>query len=247
MLTKAYIFTRFKIFSLILPAIFLLSCDLLYDEGEWAMEQRKLHGFSQVEINCIADIYYYASNETYIEISYYQKHLSDIQTDIDNGSLTIRNEFGGEWFTDIRLPRIDVYAPTLNNVSIEVAGGFFCIDTLVTDDFYFDLNSDVFESDLLINSRNLKIKINNSSGVLNASGQSAYAIVQNKGDAKIIAPSLKLKSLQILQKSSLDVVFHVKDSLQYKIIRNGDLVVYGNPLFKSGEDLGEGNLILKNE
>jgi len=45
--------------------------------------------------------------------------------------------------------------------------------------------------------------------------------------------------------SSLDVVFQVKDSLHYKIIRNGDLVVYGNPLFKSGEDLCEGNWSLK--
>ncbi len=248
MLIKPYIFIKLKVLSLIaLLTIGFYSCDFLYDEGDWSVEKRSVGSFSKLDIECIADVYFHKSEDLYIEVSYYENQIQDISTNIEAGSLIINNEFGGEWFTDIRLPRIDVYAPKLSKVAIDLAGSFYCIDTIVADTFKLDLLGDVFESDLLINARDLSIKANYTSGILNIYGQSKKATVQNIGNAKIEAAMLRLNSLKIIQKSSLDAVFQVHESLEYKIIRNGDLLVYGNPAFISGEDLGDGNLILKNE
>mgnify|MGYP006274031045 CR=1 FL=1 len=243
---KVSTFTEFNRVSIFLVIVFwfFASCNLLYDEGDWVGETRSLESFQSVDIEGIADVHYHQSSEYKVRVFYYEKHLSDIQTNINNQTMRIVNQFNGQWFTDIRKPLVEVYAPTLNKVDIKEAGSFFCEDTL-TGNFVFYMHGDVFEAHLLTNSEKLKIDIYNSVGLLSAKGYCEQLEILNKGETQIDAFDLQANNADVMQQSAMDISCSVTNSLIYKITRNGNLIVRGNPSV-SGESLGDGDLIIMN-
>ena len=107
---KVSIFTKFsRVSALLLVFWALSSCDLIYDEGDWTGEQRNIGDYQKVVLNSIANVYYHYSDTPAIKVYYYAKHLSDITTNLENQRITIDNKFGGQWYTDLRLPEIHLY------------------------------------------------------------------------------------------------------------------------------------------
>lgn len=242
---KASIYTKYVINSLLLLlAVVLSSCDILYDEGEWTQEQRQIREFETITINCIADINYFYSDTCYLEIFYYQKHIKNIKTLKKQRTLTIKNSFNGQWFTDLRNPQIHIYAPALSSVTIKDAAGFYCMDTIQTTRFAFNMQGDVFESKLILNTEQLRININNAAGNLYITGKSNEGQIFCEGETYIDATQTAISSLNITQQSSRNAEIWVTDYLNYKIIRNGNLIVTGTPEHE-GIVLGNGEIIWK--
>lgn len=244
---KAFTSMRLNLLSILLSStLFFTACNLLYDEGEWVTEQRNTKSFQQINIKCVADVYYYQSKSFYLDIHFYKKHLNNIHTTIENNKLNISNNFNAQWFTDIQKLRIDIYAPSLNKVKIEQGAGFFCNDTLHTNSFHFSMQGDVFESKIIINTSRLNIKINNAVGLLKVKGKANYTKTFNRGETRIMAQTLHADSLEIIHQSVMNGYYSVKNWLKYQILRNGDLYIYGQPEI-NGEALGSGKLIVANE
>ncbi|ALO14681.1 hypothetical protein L21SP5_01014 [Salinivirga cyanobacteriivorans] len=241
---KVSIFTKFsRVSALLLVFWALLSCDLIYDEGDWTGEQRNFGDYQEVVLNGIANVYYHYSDTPLIKVYYYAKHLSNITTNIENQRITIDNEFGGQWYTDLRLPEIHLYNNAVNYVDIKEAGAFFCIDTIQSNHFNFYMHGDVFEAKLLLNVNKAKIDVYNSTGLMEVTGICNELEIYNKGETQIEAINFQARNAHIIQQSVMDVSSCVSDSLYYRIIRNGNITVKGNPVHE-GEILGNGELIL---
>ncbi len=219
------------------------SCDLLYDEGDWVSEDRYPEDYQEIVINGVANVFYHYSDTPRIEVSYYARHISDVKTSFSKGQITIDNSFNGQWYTDLRLPEIHLYTKSLAYVDIKEAAGFFCEDTLHANNFEFFMHGDVFEASLLLNVEIFKLDVYNSAGIAEAKGSCEQLNISNKGQTQIDAVDLHTKGATITQQSSLDVTVRVTDVLSYRIIRNGNIIVRGNPAL-NGEILGDGELIV---
>jgi hypothetical protein len=247
MSTLIYTFTRFKKYSLILIALGIAtSCNLIFDEGEWKTELRVVSEYEKVSVECVCEVYFHY-NETYkIEVHYYDKHLSDITTKVSKGELTISNNPSNQNYNSHKNPEIHLYAPTLKSIKVEeeFGAGFFSYDAIINSRLNIEVNSDLIELDMTINVDSLFIDVNNSAGLIELEGLAGRSTIVNNGEATIKAKNLSIQQLNIRHQSSVDAEFTVNERLSYRILRSGDLIIWGNPQH-SGETLGSGNLVLK--
>lgn len=242
-----YTFTRFKKASFYIIILLIIpSCDLFYDEGDWNTELRDVPTYDEVSIECVSDIYYHYSDTFAVEVHYYNKHIKDISTKVNEGSLVIKNSFNGQVYTDLKKPQIHVCAPTINQITIieEMGAGFYCHDTIHASFLSIDFIGDLVESSLLINTETINLNLNKTAGYITVSGYSNRCNFTNKSEATIKPKRLTINNLNITHQSSIDIELTVNNLLQYKILRSGDLIIWGNPDY-SGESPGTGKLILK--
>lgn len=242
-----FTFTKFKKVSLIiLFASIAASCDLFYNEGEWKTELRSVSDYQSVSIESVSEIYYHYCDTFAIEVHYYDKQLGAITTKVHNNKLSIKNNFSGEIYTDIRNPEIHLYAPTLDVIKTEkeTGSGFFCMDTIFNTRIDVEIYGDLIESELLTNTDTLSLNINKSAGSIKMKGIANKCNILNSGEAIINARPLKISNLTITHQSSVGAKFTVTNNLNYRIIRSGNLYIWGNPQI-TGEALGTGKLVLK--
>jgi hypothetical protein len=242
-----FISTRFKKASFyIILLLIATSCDLFYDEGDWKTDIRDISAYNKVSIKCVSDIYYHYSDTFAIEAHYYHKHLKDLTTKVYQGSLSIENSFTGQAYTSLKRPQIHLYAPQINQIEIieEMGAGFYCFDTLNSTNLTINFIGDLVESTLLIGTENLNLDFNKTAGYIEISGSTNSCNFSNKSEATIKSKKLITNNVNIDHQSSLDLELTINNLLQYRILRNGNLIIWGNPNH-SGEALGTGKLILK--
>lgn len=237
---KTSTYTRLVNLSLIL--IVFQGCAFFHDEGEWKSEERMLVPFSQIDLLAVANVYYHYSDSSFVEISYYSKHLSDVKTKIDNKVLIIENEFDGLIYTDYRIPQIDVYTPYFSEINIKEAGSFTCVDTLSVSYFTFRVVGDLAEANLLINSQTFVVSIESATGLVNIKGRSPTLRLYNRGETKINAIDVETHNVEVRQQSYQDIWIRTNGTLSYEIFRSGSIYLVGNPTIE-GESLGSGKLI----
>jgi hypothetical protein len=240
-------YTRFRKISLfLLIALLITSCDLFYNEGEWKSELRDTQDYKNVVIDNIAEIYYHYADTFAIEVFHYENELSSISTNVSGQTLTIKNSFNGQAYTSIRNPEVHLYAPTIFNIEIkEESGiGLFCKDTIINTSFQLTIKADLIDAELLISTDTLQVFISKATGLISMKGKAEKCNLQNNGESPIKGKQLAINQLNISHQSSQDVELTVNNNLSYQILRNGNIIIWGNPT-NSGEVFGTGKLIFK--
>ncbi|PLX18458.1 MAG: hypothetical protein C0599_12235 [Salinivirgaceae bacterium] len=247
MLTAMSTFTRLKRISLTAGIIFLMvSCDLFYNEGEWKTEIRDTEPFRNIIIENVIEVYYHYCDTFAIEVQHYDKQLSDIKTEVKDQSLTLKNTFSGQAYTDIRTPQVHLYAPMIYQVDInkETGAGFFCKDTIYNSRFQINIAADLAEAIFLVNTDTLQMNISKTAGVIQMEGSAQKFLLQNTGEVPIKGKKLNIQQLNIIHQSSQNVELTVSEYIKYKILRSGNIIIWGSPE-NTGENLGTGKIIFK--
>lgn len=120
------------------------SDDFFKSAGSPKILDRPLPNFNAIEVG--EKFLVYITNDTSVpqnvSIDYFENLNNKIITAVNNGKLTISDGNSYNWTRDLTVrPKITINIHTLNNLSIQGACEFICLDTIKTGNLNIDMHS----------------------------------------------------------------------------------------------------------
>ena len=226
----------------LLSLLIINSCTHIFDYGDWKSQQYKFTEIDNVTLDLVSNCYYHKSDSSYIEIEYYYSLLSKIKIFNNNGNIKVQNTFSHNAYTDYKKPQIHIYAPSISGINIEITSSFYCIDTIASHKFIFNVTSDLFESNILVIADSCYINLDKSVGDFILIGSIDYGYFDNHGLINFDASEISVNKLFVKHNSPYTMFIKVINQLNYNIFGDGDIVLKGEPDL-TGVVLGNGRLI----
>jgi hypothetical protein len=218
--------------------------DCLKSTGDEIMQIRRAGNFTNLNLKDNVDIILYSDTTSFIRVTAGEHLIEGIITEIENGTLYIRNENRCNWtrsFSNKYIVEIGMRDP----VKIETygSGNVTCADTIRTEEFFFDSWNASGSYNFLFNSN--KIHINNNIGRADyhAKGKANVTFVYMNDVATLDFSELRTELFYIRSSTTGDCKINVDKELDVVLLYTGD-IYYTGSLYKLSQDItGTGRLI----
>jgi len=229
MKTQLFKSILFITFSLAL-AISFSSCDKRIRKkgsGVVVTNTRSVSDFSKLNAEGSYNLHTYNSDQSYIEITTDDNIMSEVQTFVQDGELTI--EMNDDYLTyKPTQMTIKVYGNMLGNISLNGDAELTMNDTCTLNNFSFSLNGSG-RGALLVASSNSSLKVNGS-GNVSCAGVSTHTEIEVNGSGKAEALGLTSLSVDATVKGIGKIYTYCLNNLNARIEGSGDIYYSGSPL-----------------
>lgn len=209
--------------------------------GEIKTESRELTGFSSIDLNTSANIYYTQADEYSVIIECSENILEIIETRVSGTELDIDIKSNA---CLINNNPIDIYisTPDIRKFSISGSGDIIAEGLITTNDLDISING---SGDITIDSlktEDISATISGS-GNMNISGvdTASYQDVKISGSGNIKALGFPVKHSKIKISGSGDCKVNAIETLDVKITGSGNVIYKGNPIIDT-DISGSGSL-----
>ncbi len=218
--------------------------DCLKSTGEEITQIRSAGNFINLELKDNVDIILYPDTTPFIRVTAGEHLVDGIITEIENGTLYIRNENKCNWtrsFSNKYIVEVGMRDP--EKVEIFGSGNITCADTIRTEEFFFDSWNASGTYNFLFNSN--KIHINNNIGRADyhAKGKANVTFVYMNDVATLDFSELRTELFYIRSSTTGDCRINVDKELDVVLLYTGD-IYYTGSLYKLTKNIsGSGSLI----
>ena len=236
-----------SIFSLML--ILLSSCDkdhlldCLKSSGSTASETREVTGeFNRIDVYNNPEVIITQDSINSITVEAGEHIISGITTEINNGTLTIRNENKCNWVRSYS-KTIAVFVHVKKLDFIHHHGSSTISSTNRLENVTFDFN--VWNSgdiNLIVHADSIYSRQHLAVGDITLTGESTYLYIFNKSNAFTNEKNLAAQISYVVQKGTGDCHVNISQNMTVEIHDSGNIYYSGNPQVSS-TITGSGKLI----
>lgn len=218
--------------------------DCLKSTGDEVTQIRSAGNFINLDLKDNVDIILYPDTKPFIRVTAGEHLVDGIITEIENGTLYIRNENKCNWtrsFSNKYIVEVGMRDP--EKVEIFGSGNITCADTIRTEEFFFDSWNASGTYNFLFNSN--KIHINNNIGRADyhAKGKANVTFVYMNDVATLDFSELRTELFYIRSSTTGDCRINVDKELDVVLLYTGD-IYYTGSLYKLTKNIsGSGSLI----
>jgi hypothetical protein len=194
--------------------------------GNLVTSEKTFSSFEKVSISSSADVnYHIGESEEFRALITVDSNLEEYtDVHVDGNVLRIDTENGNYDFTKFH---VEVYAPSLNSISVSGSGSFSTDEVMLASSF--DTNvSGSGSINGTIECDNFSSKISGS-GSVNIDGKSNNSDIEVSGSGELAGSDFIAKNVDINISGSGSVSIQATENIQGKISGSGDLNSYGDP------------------
>ncbi|MBE9466817.1 MAG: DUF2807 domain-containing protein [Bacteroidetes bacterium] len=235
-----------KIFLLILLFFTVNSCkkdNCILNSGKLVKKEFILDDFSQLEINKYFNVYITDDTINKIVIEGGENLLENIETQIQNSILTLKNNNKSYWLK--KYDKINIYLSTssLTHITINEPSTLFSTNCIKRNSFGIEVRADIAKVNVNVDCNNFSLTIYDSTGDYVVKGSTKECFIYSRGTSLIHADSLFSNNMEIINCSACDAFINVNKKLIYNIIRKGNIYYLGDADDIKGEVSSSGKLI----
>jgi hypothetical protein len=237
------------LFSLLLPYMFLCSCntfeDMFKSEGPQTTEERLLNPIDSVKLTKNVDLVVHYDSLYHMRVTAGSHLLEKIETNINYRTLSISNTNKFNWVRKLDPTIIvEIWVPTLKSIFVENASGDINFeDTLRADRFDFNSFGSIGTFRLLLKCKESYLKMHTGASDMKVRGQNEYNLIYNAGDGKFDCLELQTNQTYLINRGTNDVFSNVKIDFFAKLQSIGNIYYKGTPSTITTEITGKGKVI----
>jgi hypothetical protein len=235
---------------LILLCVFSVACnrpdapDCLQSAGEPTVEQRVTAPFQRLELRDYLFYEFYPGQDTYIELEGPENLLPDIVTEVNNGTLLVRNENTCNFVRSFK-NRITVrffgHLPT--EVDNYATGDILCADSLRADKLVWNNRHAAGNVVLLTAVDSLSVQCHTGMAHVTVTGRARELELYNRGMGVLDARNCPSEVTYVNNSSINDVYAHPLGYFYVLITEKGNVYYTGQPSFIDRAGNGAGSII----
>jgi hypothetical protein len=215
-----------SLFLCLIAASSLYSALLIKGSGRIDTDVRKLDNFSQVTLNVAGDVFLQEGPNSTVIIEGDDNVISNIETEISHGSLTIRTKPGIYFSTKLPLT-YKIIAPSFSFLQINGAASLRADGPISNDQFELFINGSG-DAELNVATQDLKIQIIGA-GSCKIMGSAASEKITIQGSGECDAFDVKAIDGKVDISGSGSVLTNCSKTLDIKIRGTGRVQYGGNP------------------
>lgn len=239
-----------KIFLLIVLVFSFTNCskdhmfDCLKSTGDDVSEYRIVDNFNKLNLRNNVDIILYSDTTPFVRVTAGGQLISGIITEVDNHTLYIRNENKCNWVRSFS-NKFTVEVGMRNPEKIEIydSGNINCMDTIRTEEFFFESWNASGSIHLLFNNHKAHISNNIGRADFHAAGKSDVFFAYISDVATVDFSELKTELCYLTSKTTGECRVNVNKELQVYLEYTGDVYYTGNPYLVDKRGIGSGKLV----
>ncbi len=235
-------------FLLLLLLSLVVSCgkdhefDCFKSTGPMASEQRSLASFTRIQLDDNIDLVLRLDTTCFAEVQAGENLIDGIITEVENGTLYLRNENRCNWVRNFRKPvtvTIGMGQPEL--ITYYGYGDIHCNDTIRQHDFTFNCYNGSGSIWLTLNTDRSYLHLNIGRADLHVAGRSNVSFVSLNDVCVVDNRALSTDLCYLLTKSTGDCRVRVERELEATVEYIGNVYYSGNPsrVVVSGNGTGQ--------
>lgn len=225
-----------KSYKLLFTLFFLATAIISYGQRE----SRDVGSFDEISLGTHADLYLTIGSKTSVELVGDEDDIDEIETEVVNGSLRIRNEsrWGWNWSSD--KVKIYITVPEIKAISVSGSGNIYGESTIKADDLELSISgSGNIELDIEATEASMTIS---GSGNAELEGSVKDLTLRISGSGSIEAESLRAEDAEVRISGSGSVEIYASESLEARIAGSGSVYYYGDPKQVDSSSAGSGKV-----
>lgn len=229
----------------IFTAAITTACQMLYPaEGEIVTKEIKVGNIKKLIINDIFDLYITpdTTNKMIIESGINQQKNIEIQYSPHTSQLTLSNTSTFRAKQGYRRIKINLHTSTITQIEQNEASGIYFTDTLHTTEFIYTNNSDMGNTDIMLDAQKVTIYNHNTNGIYQLKGKAQQIIIHNQGLSTVDASEMPAAEIECVQISLGNCYIRAMEKLRWSIYRNGNIYQNGQIDNIEGHSHGKGKL-----
>jgi len=204
-----------------------------------------LDTFECITINGFFEVYWHNSSDYQVKIRDGKNNLKFFEIKVENKTLIINDKNKCKYLREYKKPVIDIYCPYLRKVNLYSSNNFYCVDTIIVNDFLMNNYDYVSYVELKVKTNVFCYSLHAGTGDTYVCGYAENSYIWVNGNAYFWGENFKTKNSEVTHKSTGDIIICVTNKLLANIYKVGNLIIYGNPLEISVSLFNRGKLILK--
>ena len=214
---------------------------------ERVLKEQQLNGFHTLILDDSFEVELIESNGYHVEIEAAEKYIDAIKWEISDSTITFTNESKGKWrHPSHNKVRLRISCPSLKLIKAFESCRIKTLEPITTYEFGIIIGGKLNMADLEFN--NTVVYCWNyfpCGGTLTFTGTTNTLKVWSTAIMTVDSRSLNADNAYIVHNGKNDLFLFVDQLLNYSILGNGNLQVYGNPSqIQQVEQSGEGELLL---
>ena len=211
-------------YTIILMAV--VSCGKVSPKGNIERKDVDVSEFVNLDLEGKFRVFYARGNKNFIEIETYPNVADNLEVDVKDKTLTIKEKRGTE---GVDFYNVTIYSKyNLEKVIASDSVEMNISSEIKTDNFKLNLkNHATFMGS--VNTRRVEVEMMNRSRA-NFLGQTKDAVIKVSDTASLIAPYWKIENLNIDSKNGNYAEVNVKDSLKGNIQNTAKFIYYNDPI-----------------
>jgi len=207
----------------------LVACNkTIVGAGPLVAENRAISGFTGIDLQIDAEVYYQPGNNLSLGVTGHQNILDNLQTVVMDDKLVIQY-LPGKTFDSGETIRINITAPGINSFSLYTAGDIYCPGSIQATNLLVRNNGSGTISLKNVVAKNLEVENTSSGSVIVLDGTAANEIAKNSGTGKIDLSGVQARTAKVLATGSGKTQVKVADHLQATIGGSGPVYYSGYP------------------
>lgn len=225
------------VLSLVVIFFLVISCQdsdsCLQQSGDSISKTLTLESFDEIDIPKGVSVEIIDANEYRIEINSKENYYSNLNFQVLNNQLIIKNEMSCSMLHDYKIASIKIFTPTLSKIisrtqfEVSSVGVLHYPNLELITSLETESASSVFN--LNVNNQVLRI-IDNQVGYFKIQGKTVWLdIALYGGNGKVDAKNLSAYDCTFFQRSNNDILVNASNKLQGTIYSVGNVQVYSVP------------------
>jgi hypothetical protein len=215
----------------------------ILNSGELIKKEYLLDDFSQLKISKYFNVYITDDTINKIVIEGGENLLENIETQIKNSILTIKNN--NKFYRLKKYDKINIYLSTssLKHITINEPSKLFSTNCIKRNSFAIEVRANIATVNVNFDCNNFSLTIFDSTGDYFVKGRTKDCFIYSRGTSLVHADSLVSDNMEIVNCSACDAFINVNQKLIYNIIRKGNIYYLGDADDIKGEVSSSGKLI----
>jgi len=218
--------------------------DCLQSAGAYATEERSLDSFSEIELNDYIQYELFDTNYYGVLITAPGNLISDIETDVEVGKLTVRNSNKCNFVRSYKNRiTVRICAPDFQDIQNYATGDISTVNALQGKRFSMDNRGAAGVHRLFLQTDTVNIATHTGVSDAIVSGQCDVVYLFNQGVGVMDARELQSQSAYVNNSSLNNMYVNVQEYLYAYILFSGSVFYYGNPASIDQNVEGDGSLL----
>lgn len=211
--------------------------------GDTITETRDVEPFSAVYLSGRVDVDYRRASDYRIEVTFGDKIIQSIKTEVDAGILRVSNETTCNWLRDPgKFPKITLFAPDFVYLENRLSGDLTFRDTLLVESFKYEQWESNGEIKLLLHTDTARIYAHVGYTRLEVVGTTDRAEIYTGSSGPVLAHELRAQTVLSNNSSIQDLTVYSGEYLYGFIGRTGDILYSGDPATVEKTIVGTGEV-----
>jgi hypothetical protein len=190
--------------------------------GNKKVVKENIAGFYRLNLNSCFDVTLIDSSAYAIEIETYENIIPLINIKVKHGVLDLENSYSCTWLKNEDLPKIKIYAPTIDTIWVNAPCDVRSHNTLIYKELTFENHAKIFNCDIEIETSYLWFKAVSSTGNYYLRGKcSGWSYLSNSGNGSLYADQLECNEMDFAHLSDGTSKISVYGKLHVKTIKYG--------------------------